>query len=154
MRPNTWMSVLKKNVWLWSGPGVWENSNVCINMKLIFFVPLNTLTEIAEKKRKKRTIVCPFSFFSFHHFARSFVRLFVRIHVFPPFFTAYEQLLTLLPVWLNFSRQKGYTLKYPAILLTEYILKNLCLVPFSFDWISYTHMVNFSVGNVHAFNIV
>lgn len=29
----------------------------------------------------------------------------------------------------------------PAIRVYEYILKNLCLVPFSFDLISYTHIV-------------
>lgn len=45
-------------------------------------------------------------------------------------------------------------LAHPAILVTEYILKNLCLVPFSFDWISYTHMVNFSAAPLHGFKRV
>lgn len=46
-------------------------------------------------------------------------------------------LILLLSLDVVVHKTRTRTLAYPAILFTEYILKNLCLVPFSFDQVSY-----------------
>lgn len=126
-RPSTQMCYKMYGWW-----SVWENSNIFRFASLTtwyrYFVPLNTLN-----RGKWRSV--PFA---------------VRMH-------AYNFPLpvsrTRTPQQHKRRREMRDALKHPAILLTEYILKNLCLVPFSFDW-SYTRMVNFFLAHFSCLSIV